>query len=490
MAVRKIALSILFVSVWLGLAAQDAAPTAAAPFRSLTPADQWELGVDLGVPFVSGDLNAKPGFGGGLHLRKSLDHIFSVRINGLYAQAKGEGEGGADTRTSDTRWISGGGQLVIAANNIRFDKPNRKILFNLFGGLGVQNFSTDYTNIPGLTDGTVDGTNAYFDIGAGLAFRFSPRFNLGVEYTVLANLGGQADLLDGDENRNNNVTTFRDFLHFPHLSLNFNLGGTDKKTGAKKSEPLYWTNPMSEVSNAISALEARPIYDPTDTDSDGIIDAIDEEDNSPAGARVDTRGVTLDSDGDKVADYKDKEPYSPPGYPVDAMGVANVPKPNWVTEADVNRIVDAKLANFKLPVIKSVNDWFLPMVNFDLGSYKVKQSEYGKLYQVAQAVKANPEMRFAVTGYTDASGSEGKNDVLSYNRSKAVVDFLTTQHGISRDRLVLLFGGETNAIVPAKGANATNRRAEFKVAKDEKEATPPAEPDAKGRMKGNKDAGF
>jgi OOP family OmpA-OmpF porin len=104
------------------------------------------------------------------------------------------------------------------------------------------------------------------------------------------------------------------------------------------------------------------VYDPTDTDSDGIIDMIDQEKESPAGARVDTKGVTLDSDMDKVLDYKDKEPFSPPGYPVDANGVAQVPKP--ITEADVNRIVDAKLANFKLPVQQGLSDWFLPIINF------------------------------------------------------------------------------------------------------------------------------
>ncbi len=68
------------------------------------------------------------------------------------------------------------------------------------------------------------------------------------------------------------------------------------------------------------ALEARPVYDPTDTDSDGVIDMIDQEKESPAGARVDPRGVTLDSDMDKVMDYKDKEPFSPPGYTVELAG--------------------------------------------------------------------------------------------------------------------------------------------------------------------------
>jgi hypothetical protein len=146
-------------------------------------------------------------------------------------------------------------------------------------------------------------------------------------------------------------------------------------------------------------LEARPVYDPTDTDADGIIDAIDDEDNSPAGARVNTKGVTLDSDGDKVADYQDKEPFSPPGYKVDAMGVAQVPKP--ITETDVNRLIDAKLANFKLPAPK-VTEWFLPMINFKDNSYGVEYAEYEKLYQIATVLKQNPELKELRQNYSFA----------------------------------------------------------------------------------------
>jgi len=194
----------------------------------------------------------------------------------------------------------------------------------------------------------------------------------------------------------------------------------------------------------------------------------------------------LDSDMDKVPDYKDKEPFSPPGYPVDAMGVANVPKPKILTEDDVNRIVDAKLANFKLPA-PSVTEWFLPMVNFDLNGYTVKKSEYEKLYQVAQVIKANPNLKIVVVGNTDKLNSETYNNVLSYNRANAVIAHLTSQYGISRDRLVLNWAGEGKNIIPTNAANVTNRRVEFRVAKGETEmARPEGKEAGKGRIEGNK----
>ncbi len=480
MMVRKLTFVLLLTSFGLGLAAQDAGAT----YRSFTPKDQWELGVDLGTPMVLGDIDTKfPGFGGGLHVRKSLGHVFSLRFGGLYASTKNE-NAAPDSRKSETTYLSGSGQLVMTVNNLRFDKPYHKVGLNVFGGLGYSSF--DVTNRdPNATPGKHNG--ATVEVGAGLAFRFSPKFNLGVEYTVAQVLGSNGDLLDGDNNVGDNRTTYRDAFHWPHLSLNFNLGGKDK-SGNKKSEPLYWVNPLETAGNAISELEKRPIYDPTDTDGDGVIDAIDEEKNSPAGARVDSKGVTLDSDGDKVADYMDKEPFSPPGYSVNKDGVAQVPKA--ISEADVNRIVDAKIAAIKFPTPSS-NEWFFPMVNFADNSYNVRYSEYEKLYQVASVLKNNPSLKVVVIGHTDDRGSEGYNAVLSYNRAKAAIETLATQYGVSRDRVILNWAGESNNLVPEKGASTINRRVEFRVAKGETAmARPEGKEAGKGSFKGNKDAGY
>lgn len=490
MSMRKLLFSFVFGAVSMSVSAQEAAaPT--APYRSFSPADQWEVGVHLGAPYVSGDITAKhPGIGGGLHVRKSLDHIFSVRGTAHVGKAKNENSN--DTRKSDITWMSGGGELVVALNNLVFNKPVRRVLINAFGGLGVNRYTANYENvlISGTvpTSGDITKTSAYLGGGAGISYRINPKFNIGLEYSVYSTFGSAGDLLDGEENFSNGSsrTSYKDSYHYPHLTLCFNLGGKDKMTGLAKPEPRYWANPLEAVSTAISALEARAIYDPTDTDGDGIINDLDQEDESPAGARVDSKGVTLDSDGDKVPDFKDKEPFSPPGYSVDAMGVANVPKPNYVTEADVNRIVDAKLANFKLP--SSAADWFLPMVNFDLNGYTVKNGEFEKLYQVAQVLKANPSLKLVVTGNTDRTSSEKYNNVLSYNRANAAIAHLVAQYGIDRSRLLLNWSGEATNIIPTDAANVVNRRVEFRVAKaTDKEAARPEGPEAgKGRIEGNK----
>jgi len=102
------------------------------------------------------------------------------------------------------------------------------------------------------------------------------------------------------------------------------------------------------------ALESRidsiersgSVLDLTDRDGDGVIDLLDQEQNTEIGCPVDTRGITLDSDGDGLFDCKDMEPFSPPGYEVDGNGVVITPALSTLSEVDVNRMVDAKLSRF------------------------------------------------------------------------------------------------------------------------------------------------
>jgi Outer membrane protein and related peptidoglycan-associated (lipo)proteins len=94
-------------------------------------------------------------------------------------------------------------------------------------------------------------------------------------------------------------------------------------------------------------------------------------------------------------------------------------------------------------------------------------------------------------GHTDARGPEGYNAVLSYNRAKSAIETLVSQFGVSRDRLILNWAGETSALTPEKGSSAANRRVEFRVAKGETEmARPEGKEAGKGSFKGNKDAGY
>lgn len=54
------------------------------------PRDKWELGLNGGLMMISGDVKARPGWGVGLHVRKSLGYLFSLRLAGMFGSTTGQ----------------------------------------------------------------------------------------------------------------------------------------------------------------------------------------------------------------------------------------------------------------------------------------------------------------------------------------------------------------------------------------------------------------
>lgn len=497
-------LSCVCLSLWgINANAQDSASSSSS--YTYTPEHMWEVGIGLGHTTIVGDQDYKPGFGGAFHIRRALDYIFSLRGEIAYQSMNSEkpARGTATRRLAteaNSTFLYGNLQAVISLNNFRWDRttPEKKWNPYAFGGLGIGqaggsgSFSDGSTNQPlyaeaGKPAGTVETTIVTAAIvGAGMSFKISPRFNIGLEHQTGIPFGRSADLFDGYENDLETRTTYRDLLQFTTLRLNFNLGDKDKK-----AEPLYWINPMEGVAKNLEDLNARPVFDLTDTDGDGVIDMVDQEKDTPANAPVNTLGVALDSDNDGVKDYEDQEPYSAPGYSVDGKGVAQVP--NYVTSDDVNKAIDDKLANFR-PVgsaaTTSIADWFLPMIHFNNDSYSIRHSDYGNLHSVATVLKNNPSIRILVNGHTDRVAGDAYNTKLSYNRAKSAIEHLVRNYGISRDRLILNYGGKAKNLVPASGSSLMNRRVEFSVAQGESEMPKPSGNAGHGTFGGNINAGY
>lgn len=437
-----------------------------------TPEDKWEVGLSLGHSMINGDIDFKPGFGAGLHVRRALDYIFSIRGDLGFMTYNGEATSDRGDRVEDYNASAIGGALhaVFTLNNLRWTQGDRNNNVYVFGGGGAANVTPEAT-INGVTKnpfGDRSSTTTFADAGGGIAFKISQGFNIAIEHKVTVPFGSQADLIDGVNNVGANQTTYRDILHYTNVRLNFNIGA------AEKVEPLYWINPLDLVLRDIAELKARPVFDLSDTDKDGVIDMIDQEKNSEADAIVNSKGVTLDSDGDGLPDHKDKEPFSPIGYSYDADGVAQIPEPDLITKTEVQEMIDESIKDFKdAPDANTLVDWFLPMVHFDADKAAVRRSEYGTLAGVASVLKRNTAVRLVVTGYTDKTASDTYNNLLSYNRAKAVIDYLVTNHSIDRSRLVLNWQGESGNIEPTQGNSFMNRRVEFRVATDETDMAKP-----------------
>lgn len=493
---------------------------------SAKPKNMWEIGVHGGRFAINGDVPTSPlfpGFGVGLHLRKAITYGFSIRLDGFYGITKG-----FDDRMSEGRviWreelptegsisnamyrnfkstnVYGAVEGILNIGNILFHRERNKWNVYLGLGVGVNNNQTKVNNkdangnVYNWESVTVNPDDKYsdnvkkikdavkfddtyetatkndrnvgflFDNGdlhlqfhgsVGVSRKLNRRVNLSLEHKIMVN---DFDGWDGFKWRSfEDMTNDSDQGHYTSLRIGINIGSFEKRT-----EPLYWLNPLDGALNDVAELKQRPKFDLTDSDGDGVIDLIDQEKNSPAGAPVDTRGIVLDSDKDGVPNYMDDEPYSPPGYEVDQKGVAIIPdKP--VTESRLNEA----LKNAK-------SDWWLPMIHFDLDKYYIRPEFHPQLKSVAEVMMKHPDLKVVATGNTDVRLGDSYNNMLSYNRAKAAIDYLVSTYNIPRDRFILMYEGKSEPIIDNLPASHNinkltemqqyiNRRVEFRIATPE-----------------------
>lgn len=484
------------------------------------PKNAWELGVHGGHMFIDGDVDTRipGGYGVGLHLRKAIHYAFSVRADFMYGQARGldpqmwthSSKGGGLVEDVFAAYANEDGwypsyktsygyialQGVLNIGNILFHKENNKWNWYTALGVGLSNHDTklnllDANNQPYSGLGSIGGNfdtkkgrkdikkkldaiydNTYeseswekkgifrigdktnvsvvFTASIGVSRKLSKRINLGLEHQVMLS---DNDMLDGIRFRTAyDQTNNNDIAHYTNLRLGINLGNFDKVT-----EPLYWLNPLNYQMNDIAELKQRPVFDLTDTDGDGVIDMLDQEPDTPMGARVDPRGIAIDSDGDGIPDYKDKEPFSPPGHSVNEFGVADVKC--CITMEDVNKAIDMKTAS-----LSDCGKWFLPMVHFDPDKTNVKPEYYGHLHHVATVMKMCPDLCISVIGYSDINSKSKNKDAISYARAENVADYLVSKYGIDRSRIKVGYGNDVNPTFKNnKGEGYMSRRVEVKV---------------------------
>lgn len=87
----------------------------------------------------------------------------------------------------------------------------------------------------------------------------------------------------------------------------------------------------------------------------------------------------------------------------------------------------------------------LASVRFKINSATIADEEMVHVYNVAQWMKANPDVKVAVEGYADRdTGSSEYNQTLSQRRAQAVVDALVSDYGIDASRLTInAYGSDT-----------------------------------------------
>lgn len=162
----------------------------------------------------------------------------------------------------------------------------------------------------------------------------------------------------------------------------------------------------------------------------------------------------LDSDGDGVTDDLDRCPGTPAGSTVDAQGC--LPKPPCKSPGAGERITLAGCGAGDVVVLHGVN--------FEFDKARLTPNAKTILDNVADELKANPEIQVELGGYTDSRGSDAYNQKLSESRAQSVRSYLV-EAGIADSRVTATGYGETAPVADneTEEGRELNRRVELKV---------------------------
>ncbi|SRR5579871_1153016 len=106
----------------------------------------------------------------------------------------------------------------------------------------------------------------------------------------------------------------------------------------------------------------------------------------------------------------------------------------------------------------------LKNIFFNVGRYDLKPESQFELDKVVLLMKENTTLKIEISGHTDNVGKIADNMILSQNRAKSVVSYLSSK-GIELNRLSFKGFGDTKPIADNKTENgrSQNRRTELKV---------------------------
>ncbi|HCL84079.1 MAG TPA: hypothetical protein DIC22_08885 [Chitinophagaceae bacterium] len=481
----------------------------AYPFPA-RPRDEWEIGLKGGMSTVSGAVRAwLPTFGVGLHVRKSLGYVFSIRAEYDYLSAKGLNWQPSFTGYSANPVISQyynanirepvfynykttiqelSIQGVANLNNIRFHKAKSSVLFYIFGGVGVATYATKY-NLFGANGQPYDYSGIISQFGIS-GFTYENR--KAIKSALKNMMDGSFETIaqrDPSQPKLNGVPIIPVFVVGPgmeiKLSDRFNIGIEDKisltksklidgqewqetgsptvhamthddvynfvsvglnyNLGKRAVEPLWWINPLDYAYSEINAPRHMKLPKP----------------------------VLDDADGDGVTDQFDHEPNTPAGCPVDTHGVSRdtdgdgVPDckdkelitPTQCQPVDADGVgkcpdpacckeINARLDSGGLGTMGRARCFIgdLPSIVFKGRTVTLSKDGKALASTIAEKMRNNPACKVAVIGYGESSKSAQQ---LSWDRVNEVIKYLVEKEGINSDRFIFRYGqtgGDENTI--------------------------------------------
>jgi outer membrane protein OmpA-like peptidoglycan-associated protein len=315
---------------------------------------------------------------------------------------------------------------------------------------------------PYLTAG-MEGFNYNGNFGANLPVGVGLQLNLSNE--VYMQLQAQYKIANTDNAQD-------------HLYYSFGILQALTKVKEKVTLPVVIPPPPkpkdTDNDGVIDSLDACPtVPGPAslngcpDSDGDGILDKDDACPNKPGTTKY--KGCPIpDTDGDGINDEDDKCPAVAGVARYQGCPIPDTDGDGINDEEDKCPTVPGVAENFGCPKIDEVIvekvEYAAKNVYFATGKYTLLSKSFKPLNEVVKIMADHPELKLDISGHTDNTGDVQKNQILSENRAKAVLDYLVKK-GVAADRITSAGYGQDQPVADNKTAagRAKNRRVEIKV---------------------------
>lgn len=343
-------------------------------------------------------------------------------------------------------------------------QPKTENVFNPHWYVELQPLGAQYT-----LGETSFGDLVSYNVQAGVGYRFTPVFGLRLSFNAWQSKGGWemdnlketwkwnyvAPMVDATFNMSNLICGYNpdrifNFSLLAGIGANIAWGNDDAKCALDRINAHYGTlAPESWDNNQ----NLRYLWDKTKVRFAGRVGAVADfrlSDKVSLGLEVQANGVN-DHYNSKKAGNIDWYFNALAGVKIN-LGKTHTtrevadpcpcPEPR-VVERVVEKVVEKPV---QVPAAQTaeVAEPLRRDVFFTISSTSVAAKEKQKVTDVANYLNKYPNAKVTITGYADkGTGNKTINSRLSQKRAQVVADMLVKEYGISRDRIVTDYKGDT-----------------------------------------------
>lgn len=275
--------------------------------------------------------------------------------------------------------------------------------------------------------------------GATLMFKLSNDFSANFNYTYNSNISHHV-ALDGQsyiDNENGRTGSF----HTASVGIAYYFGKNDihadwyYENVDKKTE-------LDEMMGRIEELETMM----NDSDTDGVPDYLDRENNTIGGVAVDTKGRAVDLNSNGVPD--ELESYLNEKY-------GNI-------ENKVNNSISLGGNSYSADQMKSMINNDFVNVFFDFDNADISNGSLSAINFIIKYLTNDVDSKLTIYGFADNIGNKDYNYSLSKRRAEKVMEIIVAS-GIDANRLNIVVQGVDDNYSNSKLIRKLARRVSFKI---------------------------